>query len=176
MRLSAKLNQKLRQRYKPGAAPHPAQDKAQAFVGIDTVRLLPHFLGDPLSPCGRNGGDFAMRSESSRHQRKWRNGLLGLVATVVPIAAYADLTTPWPSRPPSANIAGIYRASAPKFVAPIARSMLANSLHFPERTAALMPHAPRKRVVTAPPSKPSDRPQRRKTPMTLALILMVQAQ
>jgi hypothetical protein len=42
MRLSAKLNQKLRQRYKTGAASHLSQDKAQAFVGIDTVRLLPH--------------------------------------------------------------------------------------------------------------------------------------
>jgi hypothetical protein len=117
-----------------------------------------------------------MRSESNRQQRKWRNGLLGVVVTVAPIAAYADLTTPWPSRPPSANIASIYKASGPKFVAPFTRSKLANSLHFPERTAALAPPATRRRVVAAPPAKPNDRPQRRKTPMTLALILMVQAQ
>ncbi len=114
-----------------------------------------------------------MHNGSTRHHRKWRNGLLGVVATVAPIAAYADLINPLSTQPPTA-FARINVASRPQFIAPLKRSMLADDL--PSSKGAAQPSiVVRKRVVATPPSHLSNR-RRRKTPMTLALILMVQAQ
>ena len=116
-----------------------------------------------------------MPSESSRHQRKWRNGVLGLVATIAPIAAYADLVNPLAGHTP-APFAKTYAVNAPKFVAPLKRSTLDDYSPSSKVAAAQPSSAARKRIVPTPVSRLGNRQAQRKTPMTLALLLMVQAQ
>ena len=116
-----------------------------------------------------------MRSESSRHQRKWRNGVLGLVATIAPIAAYADLVNPLAGHTP-APFAKTYAVNAPKLVAPLKRSTLDDYSPSSQVDAAQPLSTARKRVVLTPVSPLGNRQAQRKTPMTLALLLMVQAQ
>src|SRR5712692_5785660 len=102
-----------------------------------------------------------MRSEPSRQQHKWRNGLLGVVATGALIAAYADLINPLPTHPPTA-FARINAANGPQFIAPLKRSTLSSS-----KNAAQPSIVVRKRVVAPPQSHLSNRRAQRKTPMTL---------
>jgi hypothetical protein len=114
-----------------------------------------------------------MRNGSSRQQRKWMKGVLGLVAAVAPIGAYADLVNTWPSRQPL-QIGSIYHQSGTRFATPLKRSMPVDEKPSSHRVRQISSTAVRERVVGPPVSKVSSR--QAKTPTTLALILMMQAQ